>query len=129
MKKTRRQQLYSADQDFHLIIPYQFLLLCRLLDAPPQHVLYEFMCNAGFEHYSSGQEQKAKAMEYFISCGYGQKFLVEDEIRLLFKELDSIACLWPTATHKKFISSHRNWRNKYYLFFYTKWYRKLRRCQ
>jgi hypothetical protein len=126
MKRTDRQKLYSASQDFHMIIPYQFLLLCRLLDMPPQNVLYEFMCNAGFESYGRGQEQKAKAMEYFISCRYGQKFLVEDDVRLLFKELDSIAYLSPTTTHKKFANLHRKWRNKYYLFFYSKWYRMCR---
>lgn len=109
-------------------MPWQFHLLCKLTGKEPEKVLYDFMCNVGMEGYGLGEVQRAKAMEYFLSCGYGQDYYTEEDIRKILKEMESISGLFPTNSGKmKLIDLHAKWRNKYYKYWYRKWFFKVRR--
>lgn len=36
---------YERQANFHFFLPYQFLLLCRLMDITPQQAILDFMDN------------------------------------------------------------------------------------
>jgi hypothetical protein len=60
---------YARVQEFNMILPQQFLLLCRLVQITPYQMLYQFACNLGQESYSNGEEAKISAKDYFLSMG------------------------------------------------------------
>jgi hypothetical protein len=124
MNKKDRSKQYSTHQEFDMILPYQFLLICRLLQVPPQQVLYQFMANLGQESYANGDEPKLNAMDYFLSCGYGQDRYTGDEVEQMFRELNNIGSLWPKDGKMKLIDLHNKWRNMYQGHWYKKWFRK-----
>lgn len=113
-KKSKRRLEFSA------VMPLQFILLCKLMKVQPRQVLYDFMCNAGMEEYGLGDNQRAKAMEYFLSCGYGKHY-AEEDARKIFKELDSIGFLYPNNGKEKMVNLHCEWRIKYYKHMHRKW--------
>lgn len=96
------------------------MLLCKLMKVQPRQVLYDFMCNAGMEEYGLGDAQRTKAMEYFLSCGYGKHY-TEENTRKIFKELDCITTLYPNEGKEKMVDLHDNWRRNYYKYWYRKW--------
>lgn len=124
MNKNKRDKPYAPVQDFHFIMPVQFLLICRLLQVEPQKVLYQFMCNLAHESYANGTEQKIAAKDYFMSCGYGLELYTDAEIEQMFDELDNIAALWPKGASARLIDQYRKWRRRYYRFWYKKWYER-----
>jgi len=121
MNQKKRDKPYAAVQNFHFIMPVQFLLICRLLKVEPEKVLYQFMCNLAHESYANGTEQKIAAKDYFMSCGYGLELFTDMEIEQMFDELDSISALWPKGGSAKLLNRHRRWRNKYYRYWYKRW--------
>src|SRR3954471_21737915 len=82
---------YARHADFHFILPYQFLLLCRLMDITPEQVLNDFMDNlsCGSWKREGRDNAKAKLIEYFIELGYGQQQYAVEDIRSMFKEMDA----------------------------------------
>ena len=127
MKKQGNRKRSKRYLEYSSIMPWQFYLLCKLTKKKPQDILYDFMCNAGMEGYGKGELQRAKAMEYFISCGYGQDYYTEEDIRKILKEMESISTLFPTNGEMKLIDLHAKWRNKYYKYWFRKWFMKIRR--
>jgi hypothetical protein len=97
------------------------------MEIEPHKVIHDFLCNVGMEGYGLGEVQRAKAMEYFVSCGYGQNYYTEEDIRSILKEMESIGTLFPTNSKMKLIDLHAKWRNKYYKYWYRKWFFKVRR--
>lgn len=126
MNKNKRDKPYAHHQEFKFFLPVQFLLICRLLQVEPRKVLYQFMCNLAHESYANGTEQKIAAKDYFMSCGYGLELYTDGEMEQMFDELDTIASLWPKDAPMKLIDLHSKWRNKYYKFWYKKWFWKFR---
>jgi hypothetical protein len=127
MAKTVQRKRSKRHIDFSSIMPWQFYLLCKLLEVEPSKVIYDFLCNAGMEGYGLGEIQRAKAMEYIISCGYGQGYYTEEDIRKILKEMESISTLFPSNGKMKLIDVHSDWRKKYYKYWFRKWFRKVRR--
>lgn len=109
------------------IMPWQFHLLCKLTEKNPEDILYDFMCNVGMEGYGLGEVQRVKAMEYFLSCGYGQDYFTIEDIQKIFKEMESISTLFPNNGKMNLIDLHSKWRKKYYKYWYRKWFTKIRR--
>lgn len=129
MNKKHRQKQYSQHQELSLILPQQFLLICRLLQVNPQQVLIQFMTNLGQEGYAAGEEQKTTAKDYFLSCEYGQETYTYGEIDKIFEDLKTIGALWPKDAKMSMIDLHRKWRKHYYRYWYKKWYCRKGRSQ
>jgi len=127
MATTVQQKGSKRHFEYSSIMPWQFHLLCKLLEVEPHKVIYDFLCNAGMEGYGLGETQRAKAMEYIISCGYGQDFYTEEDIRKIMKEMESISSLFPDDAKSNLIDIHSHWRKKYYKYWFRKWFRKVRR--
>lgn len=92
-KTPNRGKRYLKISD---ITPVQFHLLCKLTDKKPEDILHEFMCNVRMEDYGLGEAQRAKAMEYFLNCGYEQNHYRKEGICRILKETESINALFPT---------------------------------
>ena len=117
---------YSRHQEFNMIMPTQFLLLCRLLQVPPQKVLFQFACNLGHESFANNEKAKITSKDYFLTCGYGQNLYTDAEIELMFEQLDAVSSLWPKDGPMKLIDLHSKWRDKYQRYLFKKWYKMIR---
>ena len=120
---------YARDQTLRLILPWQFLFMCKLSDVTPDTVINQFMNDLGHENWKRRENDAVRQtlVDYFVMSGYGQKWYTEQEIRQMFKELDAIGSLWPENSGIKTIRRHAKWRNRYHDYWFKKWYRKLRR--
>ena len=120
---------YKRHASFEFVLPYQFLLLCKLLDCTPRQLILDFTEN--LDYGSSNREGRNKAKEhllnYFIEMGYGQAFYSPEEILEIFQEMDSIGLLFPFKAKRKLLDLHVHWRNKYHKYWFRKWFRKVRR--
>lgn len=138
-KKKRIQKLkpikkwqtgdYERNAEFKFFLPYQFLLLCKLMEVTPDQMLSDFMDNLSCGSWRREGRDKAKELlvQYFIEHGYGQDHYTLDDIRTIFKEMDAIGLLFPVNGKSKFIEFHAKWRDKYYNFWFKKWYKKPRK--
>ncbi|PVD52690.1 hypothetical protein DC498_09270 [Terrimonas sp.] len=122
---------YDRDANFKFVLPYQFLLLCRLVDKTPREIIWDFTDNLACA--SSNREGRDAAKEhlinYFIAHGYGQHHYSEEDIRQIFKEMDAIGMLFPRESNGKMnlIDLYAKWRDKHHTYFFKKWFRKPRR--
>jgi hypothetical protein len=120
---------YSRSAEFRFNLPDQFLLLCKLMEVTPEQVLVDFMDNLACSSWKrqGRDEPKSFLVAYFISHGYGQHHYNEDDIRIIFKELDAIGTVWPADGKMKLIELSAKWRAKYQEHWFKKWHRKTRR--
>lgn len=122
---------YARHAGLRFTLPMQFLMLCRLMEVTPEQVLTDFMDNLGCGSWRREGREKAResVTEYFIAHGYGQHYYGEEDIRLIFRELDAIGMLWPVKGKMKLVDLHSRWRDEYYRYWYRKWFRKPRRLK
>lgn len=120
---------YSRMQEFKCYVPMQFLLLCKLVQVPPEKMLRDFMIHLGRDSWdrSPRDAPRTTATAYFMECGYGQDFYTPEDLRQILQEMDAIGCLWPDGAKMKLIDLHAKWRNKYYKYWFRKWFYKVRR--
>jgi len=115
--------------DFKFVLPYQFLLICRLMDVTPETVVSDFMDNlsCGSWKRQGRDEAKEKLIAYFIEHKYGQHHYSSQDIQQIFKELDAIGLLFPKDAKDKMLDLHSKWREKYYHYWFKKWFKKPRK--
>lgn len=120
---------YERHAEFKFILPYQFLLLCKLVDKTPNQVLGDFMDNLSCDSWKrEGRDNaKSKLIEYFIEHGYGKEYFSQEELKTIFAELDAIGRLWPSTSKQKLLDLHFKWRKKYQNFWFKKWFNKNQR--
>jgi hypothetical protein len=128
-KKIQKQSVYDREQMIRLDQPMQFMLLCKLLQVPPMKILDDFMINVGGDSFkrSTDDQCRVKAVDYFLQCGYGKDYYNDQDIRKMFDELHAIGSLWPETDEEKIIDMHAKWREKYYQYWFKKYWRKIRR--
>lgn len=120
---------YKRQTEFKFTLPYQFLLLCKLMDVTPQQVLSDFMDNISCGSWKREGRDKAKnkLIEYFLEHGYGQQYYTVNEIESIFKELDAIGMLYPKGANTDIINEHTRWRENYHTWWFEKWFNKNKR--
>lgn len=120
---------YTRYAKFSLILPYQFLLLCRLVDVTPEQMLLDFMDNlaCGSWKRAGRDEAKEHLINYFTAHGYGQHHYTEIEIRKMFKEMDAMGMLFPVNGSVKMIERYSKWRKKQQTYWFKQWWYKPRR--
>jgi hypothetical protein len=120
---------YDRHAEYKFILPYQFLLLCRLMDTTPENVVSDFMDNisCGSWKREGRDEAKEHLINYFIAHGYGQHHYSENDIREIFKEMDAMGLLFPKDGESKMVDLYADWRDKHHTYFFKKWFRKPRR--
>ena len=120
---------YDRYANFKIILPYQFLLLCKLMDVTPETVVLDFLCNlnCGSGKREGRDNAKAKLIEYFIEHDYGQHRYSKEDIQQVFKEMDAIGLLFPKNANDEMIDLYSKWRDKHYEYWFEKWFHKPRR--
>ena len=120
---------YNRDAEFKFPLPYQFLLLCKLMDITPESIIRDFTDNLGCSslHRQGRDTAKEHLFNYFIAHGYGQQHYTETDIRSIFTEMDALSLLFPCNGNMKLIDCYDHWRSKHYRYWFKKWFRKPRR--
>ena len=120
---------YARIQEFRFPLPMGFLALCKLWDTTPNELIADFIDNlSGGSWKREGRDQaKILLLHYAIEMNYGQHWYTRQDRVQMFAELDAIGMLWPNGAKEKMINLHTKWRDKYYFWWYKKWYSKLRR--
>jgi hypothetical protein len=120
---------YERHAEFSFMLPYQFLLLCRLMDVTPETVIRDFTNNLSCGSWEREGRDLAKEhlKNYFIAHGYGQHLYTEEDIREMFKEMDALGLLFPRNSKNKLLDLHCDWRDKHQTYFFKKWFHKPRR--
>jgi hypothetical protein len=131
-KYINNQKPYSRNLLYYTNLPYQFLMLSKLFKIEPQYIITDFLQNSGLEAWptiggGSNELARQKAIEYIVACGYGQDFYTAEEIKQMMNELNFINSLNPKKASEKMKDLHWKWRNKYWKFWFKKWYYKIRR--
>lgn len=142
MKKTRPKKIrkpkpelkwqtgaYDRYAEFRFILPYQFLLLCRLMDVTPEQVIRDFTDNlaCGSWKREGRDEAKVHLISYFLAHGYGQHHYTEADIRRIFKEMDALGLLFPHNGDSELIDRYARWRDKHHTHWFKQWYYKTKR--
>lgn len=121
---------YSRDAEFHFYLPYQFLLLCKLMNVTPEDVLHRFMetldCGS-WRREEISEKARQLIIDYFIECGYGKDYYTEEDKRKIFQELNAIGVVFPHNAKMKLLDLHSTWRHKYHNYWFKKWFKKIRR--
>lgn len=120
---------YQRHQNLQIIIPQQFLLLCKLVDITPRQVLADFMENLGGEGLNRplADTSREKLMDYFLEQRYGQDRFGRAEILNIFRELNAISMLYPLGASNSFIDFHAQWREGYQTYWFKKWLEKAKK--
>lgn len=120
---------YARQAQYAFILPYPFLLLCKLMDVTPKMVLTDFMDNLSHSSWNREGRDAAKAylVEYFIAQDYGQRHYTAADIRSLFKEMDAVGQLFPDKGSLKMVKRYTQWRDRHYHYSFKKWWRQPRR--
>lgn len=120
---------YRRTTELRFTLPYQFLLLCKLMDITPHEILLDFMDNLSCGSWKREGRDKAKIklVEYFLEHGYGREYYSSDEIELIFRELDAIGMLYPKNANQELINEHTRWRENYHTWWFEKWFNKNKR--
>jgi hypothetical protein len=123
---------FARVQEFRFHLPYAFLLLCKIWDTTPEEIIYDFMENLSNGNHKRKISELAKPhlQQYIIEMGYGQQRHYKiKHIEAMFKELEAIGMLWPENAKMKMIQMHTQWRDKYYNWWFKKWYNKPHRTK
>ena len=117
---------YARSAEFQFLLPYPFLLLCKLINIPPAQLLIDFMDNLSCSSWKREGRDKAKEklIEYFIEHGYGRENYSVEDIKEIFREMDALGLVWPASAKIKLTDLSSKWRNKYYPYWFKKWYKK-----
>jgi hypothetical protein len=120
---------YSRHAEFKFILPYQFLLLCRLMEVTPEEVVLDFTENlaCGSKEREGRDKAKEHLIDYFIAHGYGQQHYTEEDLRRIFREMDAVGLLFPKNAKAVMFHRYIQWRDKHYSYWFKQWFRKPRR--
>ena len=112
--KLGQQALYQGP-DHPVYVALAVPVTCvNSTDVTPDTVIDRFMNDLGQESWKRRENDAVRQalIDYFVLCGYGQKWYTEAEIRQMFKELDAVGSLWP-GRRDKLIHHHARVEEKY----------------
>lgn len=117
---------YDRFPEVRLVLPYQFLLLCRLVDKPPLELINDFMQNLSHGSFKRDGKDKSRKFlrKYFLEQGYGKGRYTDEEILMLFKEMDAMGLLYPENAPAKLSDLYSQWRTEHHHFWFNKWFGK-----
>ncbi|MBS1653286.1 MAG: hypothetical protein JSU05_00450 [Bacteroidetes bacterium] len=120
---------YDRHASFAFILPYPFLLVCKLLEVTPEELLLDFMDHLAFSSWKRTGKETARThlTEYFMAHGYGQQLYTPEDIRFILRELEALSLVWPDKCAMEFTELSSEWRKEYYHYWFNKWFEKPRR--
>lgn len=120
---------YQRYAEYKIMLPYEFLMVCKLFDVTPREVIMDFVeaVSANSLKFSERQERITKAAEYMVGCGYGAGHYSDESRAQIFEELRAIGRLWPHNAPMDIIDTHADWRDRYFDYWFDKWFHQTRR--
>jgi len=117
---------FARQAAYQWILPYPFLLLCRLVDVTPEQVLLDFMDNLSHGSWNREGREDAKQhlVAYFLAQGYGNALYNEASIRSIFRELDALGMLFPKEGDAKLLQLFEQWRRRHEDRWFRYWYHR-----
>lgn len=117
---------FSRSLQLKIHLPYQFLLLCKLVNVTPRQMVIDFMNNLSCGSWNRRGRDKIREtlIEYFQLHGYGLEYFSEEQLKEIFKELNAQGLLYPHDCDDKTLEIHVAWRDEYYKFWFQKWFEK-----
>jgi hypothetical protein len=96
---------YDPQAKFENFLPSNFLMICKLTNILPRTVLVDFMDNlsCGSWKREGRDNAKGKLIEYILEMGYGNELYTQEDLKLMFKEMDSIGLVFPNNGKMKLI--------------------------
>ncbi|RYZ45337.1 MAG: hypothetical protein EOO14_25855 [Chitinophagaceae bacterium] len=92
-------------------------------------MLTDFMDNLSHRSWKREGRDGAKAhlVDYFLAHRYGREHYTEEEIRIMFRELDALGLLFPHNGGIELIDHYVAFRDSHYPYWFDKWFNKSRR--
>ncbi|HUQ64732.1 MAG TPA: hypothetical protein VM101_01155 [Flavitalea sp.] len=114
---------YQGTQTIKLEFPLQFLMICKLVDTPPEKLIIEFIDNLSSGSWKREGREKARQLlsEYFIELGYGKDAYSPDQLRNMFAELDAMALVFPKDGDVEQLEAYSTWRQNHQQYWFNKW--------
>ena len=123
-----QQGEYSRKLNASFVLPYEFLLCCKLMNIPPRKMLSNFMNIISFNKGSFEEWEKSKRMFInFLSTGTREQSEIQlDQVDIMLQELHSITMLHPREGDSELLDIHEKWKDVYLPYWFNKWSRKIR---
>jgi hypothetical protein len=120
---------YSRKLQLNILLPHQFLMLCRLWETTPETIITDFLDNLAHASWKrEGRDAaKQKLVEYILFSGYGKQHYTEENLLQMFKELDAIGLLFPTTADDKTVDAYVAFREAFHEHWFRQWYYKTTR--
>jgi hypothetical protein len=114
---------YAEVQDMRFLVPYSFLLLCKLWGTTPYRVLNDFMDNlsCGSWHRQDRDEAKVYLKHYALGMGYGNEYYTGHDKQKMFTELEAIGIDWLQSGRNRSLKKRIRRRDRQYNQWYKKW--------
>jgi hypothetical protein len=124
-----QQGKYARRLKLDIILPYQFLLLCRLWEVNPEDLITDFLDNLSHASWKrEGRDTaKQKLVEYCLESGYGKNLYTEQQIIQIFKEIDAIGMMFPAKAGAMLLEKYVAFRDVYQDHWFNQWFYKTRR--
>lgn len=117
---------YAQYHSEKIRIPFQLLLICKILNIPPMDLIDDFLNNAALAAWKrEGKEMaREKMIDYLIACGYGKNFYSDEERRQLLNEANAQGLIWPKDAAIELFDLAVKWRDSYHKYWFDKWFWK-----
>ncbi len=127
--KPKKPWQGSQSLELRLRIPCDVVMLCKLMNLSVDNLLSGFLSCLAVESFDKNPEiAKKDCIDFFIHYGFGKGYYSEEDIRMMFTELAKVNDLFPKEeTSIEFLDVHSHWREKYYEYWFNKWYWKIRK--
>ncbi len=121
--------VYSRKLKLDILLPYPFLLLCKLWEIEPETIITDFLDNLAHASWKrEGRDSaKQKLAEYILLSGYSKEHYSEEATLQMIRELDALGLLFPQNGTDKTLDSYVAFRDNFYKYWFDKWYYKSRR--
>jgi hypothetical protein len=111
----------NALKKMDLVLPIQFLELCKMLEVTPVKVINDLVWNIASRVTFKDAIVKQQATEYFVNQGYGRQYYTPDEIRQMLTELGIVVGLRPDVQPGLQLNEYSNMRDTFIKVWVNKW--------
>lgn len=135
---TRKQKKFSPRVEWQTgefdrrlslstVLPYEFLLLCKLINVTPSRAILDFLEELSFSNNSKKSAREDDAvLKYFISR-YNNEFS-DQEVTKLISELSIPSKIELSGADNELLDLFERWKDRYYHHWFNKWL-TARHCQ
>lgn len=106
---------------YQFVLPYEFLLLCRLMDVAPRTMLMDFMLSITSPKGGEHNEQCRLHTLSFIQQKYGRKQFTAEQLKIMFGELERSMLPDLPDADDALLEAHEIWKSHFLHHWFGKW--------